>query len=247
MSTDRRPDEHAVDEVVDRAWRAASQTEPPARIDAAIIEAARLGVRGPSQSQPPAGRRPRWTGWQPLAAAAGVVGLAFVLVQSLPHGPEPVPPHESAATTASAPESAAESTPDLAAESVSGSVPDSVPAPTTAPLAPVSGGLPAPTADTADAAAPSAPPPAVSAEATALSAAAPRGAERAAAAAPARESTASTHDAWVQRIVELHAAGDTDAAVAALHAFRAAYPDADEHLPTGLRSWASAVPTESEP
>lgn len=226
MSTDRRPAEHAVDEAVDRAWRAASQDEPPAGIDAAIIEAARLGARGPSPSQQAARRRPRWTGWQSLAAAAGVFGLAFVLVQSLPRGPEPVPPQESATTTAAAPESA--------------------PAPTTVEPAPVPGRQRAPTATTAGDATPPASPPALSAEATALSSAAPRGAEEAAAAAPAREPAASTRDAWRQRIVDLHAAGDTDAAAAALHAFRAAYPDADEHLPAELRAWASAVPAEGD-
>jgi cytoskeletal protein RodZ len=229
MSTDRRPDEPAVEAVVDRAWRAASQDEPPAGIDAAIIAAARIGVRGPSRPQQSAGRRARWTGWRPLAAAASVVGLAFVLVQSITRGPAPVPPQESAATTASMRESARES----------------APVPTPEKPAPVTGRQTAPTVAAADADQPASPP-TLSAEATALSAAAQRGAQESAAAAPAREPAAPTPEAWVQRIVELHAAGDADAATAALLAFRAAYPDADEHLPPVLRTWAAAVPAEGD-
>jgi len=84
MTNDRRREERADDAVVDAAWRKGSAEEPDGRVDAAILAAARAEVRG----QPPAGRSPArppwWTRWQPLAAAAGLVGLAFVLLQLIP-------------------------------------------------------------------------------------------------------------------------------------------------------------------
>jgi hypothetical protein len=84
MTNDRRREERADDAVVDSAWRKASAEEPDARVDAAILAAARAAVRG----RPPAGRAtarpPWWMRWQPLAAAAGLVGLAFVLLQLVP-------------------------------------------------------------------------------------------------------------------------------------------------------------------
>ena len=83
MTNDRRREERADDAVVDAAWRKGSAEEPDGRVDAAILAAARAEVRG----QPPAGRSPSrppwWTRWQPLAAA-GLVGLAFVLLQLIP-------------------------------------------------------------------------------------------------------------------------------------------------------------------
>ena len=83
MTNDRRREERADDAVVDAAWRKGSAEEPDGRVDAAILAAARAEVRG----QPPAGRSPArppwWTRWQPLAAA-GLVGLAFVLLQLIP-------------------------------------------------------------------------------------------------------------------------------------------------------------------
>ena len=83
MTNDRRREERADDAVVDAAWRKGSTEEPDGRVDAAILAAARAEVRG----QPPAGRSPArppwWTRWQPLAAA-GLVGLAFVLLQLIP-------------------------------------------------------------------------------------------------------------------------------------------------------------------
>jgi L-amino acid N-acyltransferase YncA len=52
---------------------------------------------------------------------------------------------------------------------------------------------------------------------------------------------------WVQRIVDLHAAGDLPAAAQELQALRRAYPDADARLPTGLRAWATTVGPDGEP
>lgn len=244
MSTDRRPDEPWVDEVVDRAWRATSGDEPPARIDAAILEAARAEALRTPEPRPAPARRWQWTRWQPLAAAAGVVGLAFVLVQLMPRDEAPqapsvmegapqytesVPTQETAATTTPAPE--ADSAPLVE--------PVRVPAPLPAPV-PAPG--PAARADIASVVDQPAGPSDQSAEAPQESGAAQRGVAASAGALPARESALPTAEAWAQRVADLYAAGDADAASAALAAFRAAYPDADEFLPAELRTWASTVP-----
>lgn len=79
-----------------RAWRQASDEQPPPALDAAIVAAARKAVqdRDAGTAAIPAGHRPRtgWTQWQPLAAAASLAGLAFALVQLLPRDRDVVPP-----------------------------------------------------------------------------------------------------------------------------------------------------------
>jgi hypothetical protein len=220
MSTDRRPDEPWVDEVVDRAWRATARAEPPARIDAAILESARAEALRTPEPRPAPARRWQWTRWQPLAAAAGVVGLAFVLVQLMPRDEAP-----------QAPAPAADSAPLVG--------PTPVPTP---PPAPVAARGPAAGADIASALDQPAGPTDQSAEAPEVSGAAQRGVAASAGALPARESALPTAEAWARRVADLYAAGDADAASAALEAFRAAYPDADEFLPAELRPWASTVP-----
>ncbi len=89
-------------------WRSASDEQPSSRIDAAIIDAARQSVAGPRETL--ARPRPtRWLSpWQSLAAAAGVAGLALVLVPMLPRHPAPTPtsgptPEQREASTAAAP------------------------------------------------------------------------------------------------------------------------------------------------
>jgi len=95
MSTERPGDTRPVDDAVDQAWREASTEGPSARIDAAILEAARAEVaRKPAAKAAPIsrGRRDWWTRWQPLAAAATVAGFAFILVQTIPRDREVAPP-----------------------------------------------------------------------------------------------------------------------------------------------------------
>jgi resuscitation-promoting factor RpfA len=79
-----------------RAWRQASDEQPPPALDAAIIAAARKAVqdRDAGTTTVPGGHRPRtrWMQWQPLAAAASLAGLAFALVQLLPRDRDVVPP-----------------------------------------------------------------------------------------------------------------------------------------------------------
>ena len=88
------------DVALERAWREASAEQPPARVDAALIAAARESVAGRrEQSAEPAllsRRRARTTPWlarwQPLAAAAAVAGLAFVLVPTMMSREEKIAP-----------------------------------------------------------------------------------------------------------------------------------------------------------
>ncbi len=66
------------DDELERQWRAQSAELPSARLDAAIRTAARQALR----------RRPPWQRYAPLAAAASVGVIAFLLVRQAPN---PVP------------------------------------------------------------------------------------------------------------------------------------------------------------
>jgi hypothetical protein len=181
-------------------------------VDDVILAAARDAARQTPASRPSRAREPWWRSWQPMAAAAGVAGLAFVLVQLLPRDePQqslPVTPQEPAA-------------------------PAAAPAPATAPApaAPAIATVPAPEAQQER----------VSRDL------AGNGVEADAAMATTAEAGVPPADAWVRRIVELHAVGEVAAAAAELQAFRAAYPDADAHLPEALRAWAATVPAPAPP
>lgn len=84
MTDPRRGDERVGDPAVDAAWHRASDEEPPTRVDDAILAAARAEARAVAPTRITPRSPPWWIRWQPLAAAAGVVGLAFVLVQLIP-------------------------------------------------------------------------------------------------------------------------------------------------------------------
>jgi len=212
MTDERRPDDRVGDAAVDAAWRHAGREEPPARVDDAILAAARAAVHRDAQARRPAPAPRHWARWQPLAAAAGVIGLSFLLVQLLPRDePErrPAASGKQGAPRAESASAPAESTPAQAAPS------------TATPAA----------RDAASAA---------SAEREAGAAAAPPSTPEAAAkpaAAPVPEPPAG----WASRIAALHDAGDIAAATAELRAFRAAYPDAEQYLPESLREWARSV------
>jgi hypothetical protein len=219
-----------------RAWHKASDEQPPERLDAAILAAARRSLQAQDPVAParpvPQRTRGRWMKWQPLAAAATVAGLAFVLVQTLPRQREIEPP-----------------------------IRIEVPAPAASPERDL-----APPVQSEAAAAPPAPavtlesrsnsPPSVVTEApTELDPAqlsrerSDAGASREAAAPAATRtetfgsSTAAPPSAAdrTTRIEALHASGDLAAAAAALREFRAADPDADSYLPESLRDWARTV------
>ncbi len=112
--TEQRRDDQGIDPSVDAAWRQAAGDQPPAEIDAAILAAARAAVRRDAQERQPAPPPRRWASWQPLAAAAGVIGLSFLLVQMLPRDQIVRPPANRDASRTPAAESAPTITPPAA-------------------------------------------------------------------------------------------------------------------------------------
>ncbi len=247
MSDQRRPDAAPADPRVDTAWRAASIEEPPASVDAAILAAARAAVLDPAPTRLSPASDPWWRRWQPLAAAAAVTGLAFVLLQSLPRD-EPVP------VPSAAPEALNEDR-SLAPVTAPGSIPSTEmdaaqPPESTTATAPRAAPEPVAKARQESALEEQAVGGAA-APATVAADAAPVAAERTA--PPAARAALQGHDEplsadrWVSRIVDRHAAGDVDAAAAELQAFRAAYPDADSRLPESLREWAASVTPPAAP
>lgn len=252
-----------------RAWREASDEQPPAQLDAAILEAARRAIEVEKEGtttrrvQPPT--RIRWMQWQPLAAAATVAGLAFVLLQTLPREREVAPPIHIQAPTptperavapgvqggAQEPARAQEVSPELRSSAPSISATEAPPDPDTDPpmrQRSETGAVrsfPAETADVVDAMRPAGTDQQegvmtdATGEAYSREAAAPA-MERSATRALGTVPPPTTTD-WVTRIETLHASGDFAAAAAALRAFRAVDPDADARLPESLRAWARTV------
>lgn len=267
---DREPAAAAGEEAaVTRAWHEASEEQPPAQLDAAILEAARRSIEVEAEGettrrvQQPA--RSRWMQWQPLAAAATVAGLAFVLLQTLPREREVAPPIRIQAPEATperevwagaqggAPEPARapDMSPEPRSSAPSSGVTEAPSGPDTSPPTRQRGeaganrSLPTEAADVVDAMPPAAPDqrmgvmPDAAGEAYSPEAAAPA-MERSATRALGIVPTPSAAD-WAARIEALHASGDLAAAAAALRAFRAVDPDADARLPESLRAWAQTV------
>ncbi|MCJ7453575.1 MAG: hypothetical protein MUO39_14030 [Steroidobacteraceae bacterium] len=91
----RDPQDAGEDAALRRAWRQASDELPPPELDAAIVAAARKSVQehGSAAKTATDGTRSwSWfTQWQPLAAAATVAGLAFILLQVMPRDREVIP------------------------------------------------------------------------------------------------------------------------------------------------------------
>jgi hypothetical protein len=244
------------DAALERVWRAASTEQPSARLDAAILAAAREAVTAPRAAPlTMAARVPaqsRWNRWAPMAVAAAVAGLAFTLVQTLPREPARAPApdvQESAAPAAQ--ESAAPVTQKSATPAAPEVAPTLAPAQTSSAERQETA---APRASGGDhsAARQMASPPAVSATPQSLPVEANEqrgsvedrgsfGAARSKAADAALTEGVLQIDEWVQKVVALHAAGDVAAATEALRAFRAVEPGADRHLPESLREWAASV------
>ena len=259
------------DAALERAWREASSEQPPSHLDAALLAAARKSVpdRGerPTTPVPVRTQSRNWlTQWQPLATAAAVTGLAFVLVQMLPREPTRAPSlqrKESAPVPASTEppppqplsSSAREATGVGQAPNAAGPVDrrDRIAAPdptaeaavgNTAPRAEATERDTTPTTDTG----PALGEPGTDRRKAAESEVTGRAATTATAAPsfPARERSldnAAPLDApaWAAKIVALHESGDFTAAEHALRAFRASDPDADSYLPESLRDWAGTV------
>lgn len=215
MSNDRHPGSAPGNRVVDEAWRRAAVDEPSARVDAAILGAARAAAAAAPGHPVSPPKHGRWGYWRPMAAAATVAALALLLVprtereERLRNAPVQSPVTEAAAP---------------ALDAAPAEEPSSLPAAAT-------------TEATAKAAAAQPEP----AEPLAERTPAPPPTARAAAAAEASGSTLNPQE-WAYRIESLHAAGDATGAADALQEFRRAYPDADARLPPELRSWAAAVP-----
>lgn len=219
--TEQRRDDRAIDASVDAAWRQAASEQPPAEVDAAILAAARAAVRRDAQDRQPAPALRRWANWQPLAAAAGVIGLSFLLVQMLPREQLARPPADQGAPATPA----AESAPDPTAPAPPPEV--GRPSHAQSPEAPAAAAV-------TDAAS------VMSAEREAAAGAAPRAAME----STAKQSVPASPEApvaWANRIAALHDAGDLATAEAELRAFRAAHPDADGYLPEAVRAWADSV------
>jgi hypothetical protein len=202
------------DAAVARAWRRASDEQPPSRLDDAIVAAARAAAK-PGDARADAGQhrprpRSRWLKWQPLLAAASVAGLAFVLLQLRPLDRDVAPAPRA---VEQAPVAAGES--DGRGPSVRS--PSAVPAPVTAAV---------PTARSAVE------------EAASTKAAAPALTQSL---GDAQEPGAADRADRAARIAALHAAGDEAGAADALRAFRAAEPHADDYLPESLRDWARTI------
>jgi hypothetical protein len=231
MTDERRRDPRDNDATVDAAWRKASRDEPPPHVDTAILAAARAEARGRAPAGKPAARQPWWVSWQPVAAAAGVIGIAFVLVQLIPreettHAPAPAPV-PAAATAKQPPAQRNKVAPSAPVQAPVVAAPTPAPAVTDKSVAAresMSGDVMS--AETAERPAPAGP----AAGASAPSAAAPMPPE-----------------AWARHIAALHASGDVAAAASELSAFRTAYPDADAYLPVPMRPWAASVPAADSP
>jgi hypothetical protein len=239
MSNVRRDDERPGDPSVDQAWRTVATDEPSAQLDATILAAARAATVRRQSSPPPPATRHWWTHWQPLAAAAGVAGLAFTIAQMLPR--EAAVPTKPSASTEQAIERA------LPGRSERLPQQNAAPAPAPAPPpAPREADAVPPTA--AKRAVPAAPtPPSLATEGAAARDAAGVTAEADAASeqrlrqiAPAAAAPVTPED-WARRIEALYGAGDETAAADSLHAFRAAFPDADQYLAEALLPWAESV------
>ena len=232
MSTLHPDGDDDFDIAVDGEWRKASREEPRPLVDAAILAAART-------------RRPRFATWQPLAAAAAVAGLAFLLVQLLPRerereleqpirmeSPQPAAvPRDPAAAPRfredepaerdqSAPKSAVAPPQEPAEAAASRS--EAVLEPRQSSRGSLATG-------------------ALAAGATAPAAAAERAAATADSSSLASPTLEMPPAQWATLIETLYASGDRVAAAAQLRAFRIEQPDADRYLPEALREWASTV------
>ncbi len=254
MSNPRGTDESVRDAAVEAAWRAASTEEPTSRSDASILAAARAEVR--SQQRPARLRHatPWWIRWQPLAAAAGLAGLAFLVVQRLPTEAEHTNTFEAPARTA--PAAVARPEADNVAGAAGGAEVSIAEPPqamqpkstTSAAEAPPPRAVEAPQRRNAVADRPSAQDSTGDlATAPLLESPTPLSRQQAAGIAAERPmSDVLDADDWVQRIIANHEAGNLSAAADELRAFRLAYPDADARLPADLQQWASSVDTSDQ-
>jgi len=223
------PQDSGDESTVRRGWHQASDELPPPELDASIIAAARKSVqdRDSAATTVRDGKRSRsWLmQWQPLAAAATVAGLAFVLLQVMPRDREVIPSirmEESAPAQSAAPPGTTEPPATERAESARSAVDAAV-----AEQKTIGHSAGSPDIDV----------PAPSAGAAVNQGAAPPASEE----KRQRDAATMSPADWAARIVALYESGDVTGATDALRAFRAAEPDADSYLPESLRDWARTV------
>jgi hypothetical protein len=246
MKTWRPGEDDEFDINIDGEWRNASREEPRPHVDAAILAAARI-------------RRPRLTTWQPLAAAAAVAGLAFLLVQLLPSErklEQPIrmesqqaaaaPSGQTWANDRATTQGATEATPVEPRVRENETRERDQRAPESSMASPH--GQAEAAASRSDAALEPRQLPDESRAAGTLAAGAPAPAEASEEAAARADSSSPASPAremppaqWATLIASLHDSGDLAAAAAQLRAFRTQHADADRYLPEAIREWASSV------
>jgi len=245
----------AGDDALDRAWQQLSDEQPPSALDAAIIAAAHKSIQdrdGQAQVKRAGPPQRSWlTRWQPLAAAAAVAGLAFVLVQSLPRDRDVAPSlhmEEPAAAPAAAQERPGIPASRDAIEAQTASPPapavmrESVTAPASVieqeSAADTATTMPAAEVDQRQRAAAE-----MSGRTASEAAAAPASVQATTAKAAAARDDVAPPDAAgrAARVATLYAAGDIAGAADSLREFRAVDPGADSYLPESLRDWARTV------
>jgi hypothetical protein len=230
MSTERPGERKSFDDEIDRAWRRHADEQPSERVNAAILAAARKP-------------RARVAGWQPLAAAATVAALAFLLVQLMPRErnveqPISVEPASPAATGKMAPAGthtapAAQASAAAPAKEVASPRAESRAKADTTPRLEIPTGAPASAEADANRSRP----------AVALSAGVPAPPQPGDSNVPERAANEAkvAPQQWAMRIEALYQSGDIAAATSELRRFRAARADADAFLPESLRTWASTI------
>jgi hypothetical protein len=246
MSTWRPDERDDLDTTIDGEWRKASREEPPPHVDAAILAAART-------------RRSRFAAWQPLAAAAAVAGLAFLLVHLLPRerdvgqpilmepAPPPAAPVEQAVPVARSTMQGATGTVPVAprdpanesserARAAEKPAPD-LPQEQAESVASRSDAAAGPRQRSKESRADGE----LAVEAPAQAAATERAAARAESSSPSSPESEMQPTQWATLIETLYGSGDPAAAESQLRAFRREHPDADRYLPEALREWASEV------
>jgi hypothetical protein len=226
MNTRAGRDESPRDDRIDQAWRASSTEMPSGETDLAILAAARDALGNTdTAAKRRATVRPWWSRGAPLAAAAGVAGLAFVLLQSLPREiaqPRTLPIESSPSVQSATREAAPTADAAVPATERSASQAKNAGAVAAAPAKrerrqEASPDV-APEHSTADQ---------LSGGSFALS-------------EPHPQPPPEPH-AWAARIARLLTDGDREAAASEFRAFYSVYPDAADYLPEDLRGWASTV------
>ena len=219
MTTPRQGDPTGLsDPRVDAAWRASSREEPPERLDAAILAAARREVGAKPQSTGAREALADRRRWWPFAAAATVAAIAVGVLQLTTSEQLGAPaPDKTVVTDMPAPAAAAAPPPtgQVATSALAGQITAPAPSATAAAAAESVSARPAPLAKTA----------------------AGRAAESGAGETRAKDQAPLPVVDWIALIRRLRDEGKSADAAKELAAFRAAHLDHEKLLPPDLRDW----------